>query len=144
MLLRLFGAKVGRKVRVFPNVKIWAPWNVELQENCTLGDGVDCYSVGKVTVGKHATISQQTVLCTASHDYSQLHLPLTVGGIAIGDYAWLTAQVFVMPGVSIGEGAVVGVRSTVFKDIPSWKMAVGTPCRVVGDRSLTEPYPIRE
>jgi putative colanic acid biosynthesis acetyltransferase WcaF len=138
MLLRLFGATVGHKVKLYPTVKIWAPWNLTLDEDCSLGDGVDCYSVAPIHVGAFATISQHTTLCTASHDASSLNLPLTTGAITIGRHAWVCAQCFIMPNVSIGEGAVVGVRSTVFEDVEPWKIAIGTPCRVLRDRVVKE------
>jgi len=125
-------------VRLFPNIKVWAPWNLELGDRCALGDHIDCYSVGKITIGRNATISQDAVLCTASHDHRDVELPLTIGDIHIGDYAWITAQVFVMPNVHIGEGTVVGVRSTVLEDLPPWSVAVGTPCKTLGPRELHE------
>jgi putative colanic acid biosynthesis acetyltransferase WcaF len=123
-------------VRTFPSIKVWAPWNLELQDHCGLGDGVDCYSVGKITIGRNATVSQDTVLCTASHDYTDPTFPLTIGEICVGEFVWLAAQVFVMPNVLIGEGTVVGVSSTVMRDLPTWSVAVGTPCRVIGPRKV--------
>lgn len=137
-LLRLFGATVGKGVRVYPSVRVWAPWNLELCDRCCLGEGVYCYSVGRITVGEYATVSQDTVLSCATHDYTHLHLPLMVGSISIGRHAWICAQVFVMPNVYIGEGTVVGVRSVVMCDLPAWKVAVGTPCRSIKDRKVND------
>lgn len=137
-ILRRFGAKVGKDVKLFPSVRIWAPWNLELGDNCSLGDSVDCYCVAKVSVGSCATVSQRSVLCTATHDTAKLHLPLLTEGITIGKHAWVCAEVFIMPGISIGEGAVIGVRSTVFKDVPPWQIAFGSPCQVVCQRELAE------
>ncbi|MDP2895529.1 MAG: putative colanic acid biosynthesis acetyltransferase [bacterium] len=140
-LLRCFGAKLGKGVRVYPSARIWAPWNLRLDDRCAIGPEVDCYSVGKITIGKFATISQRSVLCTASHDYRFLGLPLVVKDINIGAFAWLCADVFVMPGVTVGEGTVVGVRSTVFRDLPPWKIAFGTPCRVIRAREILSSAP---
>ena len=135
-LLRCFGARVGRSVRIFPSVKIWAPWNLELGDWCSLGDEVDCYCVQNISIGRFATVSQRSTLCGATHDMTQLHLPLISGAITIGEHAWLCAETFVMPSVSIGEGSVIGVRSTVFKNIPPWQVAVGTPCKVLKKRRV--------
>lgn len=137
-LLRCFGARVGKDVKLFPSVRVWAPWNLELGDRCSLGDGVNCYSVDKLTIGACATISQNATLCTATHDATQLHLPLITEAITIGDHAWLCAETFVMPGVKIGAGAVVGVRSTVFGDIPPWQIAYGAPCKIVRPRKLAD------
>ena len=138
-LLRCFGAKVGRTVYLYPDVRVWAPWNLDLREYCALGHGVECYCVGKITIGRNATISQETVLCTASHDYSDMAFPLVTGDIHIGDHAWVASQVFVMPDVKIGEGTVVGVRSLVLHSLPPWSIAVGSPCKVIGPREMRCP-----
>lgn len=137
-ILRCFGARVGKGVKLFPSVRVWAPWNLTLEDRCSLGDGVNCYCVDKLTIGACATVSQDTTLCTATHDAGRLHLPLITKAITVGSHAWICAEAFVMPGVQIGEGAVVGVRSTVFGDIPAWHVAFGTPCVVVRPRRVAE------
>ena len=137
-LLRLFGAKVGKEVKIFPSVRVWAPWNLELGDNSSLGDSVNCYCVTNVSVGAYTTISQGSTLCAATHDSTQLHLPLITREISIGRHAWICAETFVMPGVSIGDGALIGVRSTVFSDIPPWQTAFGSPCKVVRQRELAD------
>ena len=126
-LLRLFGAKIGRKIHPYPTSRVWAPWNLEMGDESCLADGVDCYCVSKVTIGANTTVSQYSYLCTASHDYSDPAMPLVVAPIVIGEKAWITADVFVGPGVTIGDGAVVTARSSVFSDIEPWVVARGTP-----------------
>lgn len=134
LLLRLFGAKLGKKVHPYPSARIWAPWNLEMGDHSCLGDQVDCYCVDKIQIGAHATISQYSFLCTASHDYSDLSLPLITAPIAIGKHAWVTTGVFVAPGVIIGEGSVIGARSSVFSDIEPWVVAIGNPARPIKKR----------
>jgi putative colanic acid biosynthesis acetyltransferase WcaF len=108
----------------------------------TLADGVDCYCVDKVTIGSYSTVSQYSYLCTASHDYldpaimTQPQMPLLTGPINIGDRVWVTTDVFVAPGVTISDGAVVLARSSVLDDIPPWTVAAGQPAKVVRDRVL--------
>ena len=106
--------------------------------NSCIGEYVDVYSVGRVEIGDHATISQYCYLCTASHDYKSSGMPLMSGPIIISAHAWVTADVFVGPGVVIGEGAVVGARSSVFKDVPAWKVVAGNPFKEIGDRNRAE------
>jgi putative colanic acid biosynthesis acetyltransferase WcaF len=100
-----------------------------------LADHVDCYCVAPVTVGEHATVSQYSHLCSASHDYNDPAFPLVVAPIVIGRESWVAAGVFVGPGVMIGEGAVVGARSTVTEDISPWTVVAGCPARRRGDRA---------
>jgi len=135
-LLKIFGASIGARVVVHPSVIIWAPWNLVLKEGACLGPNVDCYSVGAVEVGRNAVISQYSYLCGATHDYETVRMPLVVAPIMIGDNAWVCADVFVGPGVVIGEGAVVGARSTVTRDVPSWMVVAGNPVRTLRERQL--------
>jgi putative colanic acid biosynthesis acetyltransferase WcaF len=135
-LLRVFGAKVGSGVRAYPSVRIWAPWNLEMGDRSCLGDWVDCYSVDKVIIGAGSTVSQYSFLCTASRDYTQADMPLVTAPIVLGEKVWITTDVFVGPGVVVGEGAVVTARSSVFTDIPPWTVATGTPAVVKKKRVM--------
>jgi putative colanic acid biosynthesis acetyltransferase WcaF len=138
MLLRLFGAKIGTGVRVYQSARIWAPWNLVMENDSCLGDFVDCYSVDQIHFGPRATVSQYSYLCTASHDYTRRALPLVTAPIHIGADAWVTADVFVGPGVSIGEGSVVGARSTVTRDVPAWVVVAGSPPKLIGPREFLD------
>lgn len=126
--LRIFGARIGRGVHIYPHVKVWAPWNIELKDECGIGNGVILYSQDKITIGCRAIISQGTHLCAGTHDYSKPGFPLITKPIVIHDFAWLAAEVFVHPGVSIGEGAVIGARSVVVHSMPEWQICSGFPC----------------
>ena len=134
-LLRLFGAQIGPGAFVHSSVKVWAPWNLRMGRSATLSWGVDCYSVAPVILEDYAIVSQYTYLCTASHDYEHAQRPVISAPITIGSRAWLCACVFVGPGVKIGEGTVVGARSSVFRDLPSWCVAVGNPAKSIRQRN---------
>ena len=127
LLLRLFGAHIGKEVRVYQSARIWAPWNLVMSDNSCLGDFVDCYCVDQIRIGAYSTVSQYSFLCTASHDYTLPTMPLVTAPITIGERAWITADVFVGPGVRIGDGVVVTARSSVFADLPPWMVASGNP-----------------
>lgn len=99
-----------------------------------LSEQVDCYNVDKVRIGAKATVSQYSFLCTASRDYDDAALPLVTAPIIIGDRAWVTADVFVGPGVTIGEGAVALARSTVLHDVEPWTVVAGNPAKFIKHR----------
>ena len=136
MLLRCFGARIGPGAHPYPSAKVWAPWNLEMGAHSCLGPNVDCYAVDRVHIGEFATVSQYSYLCTATHDETDLRLPLVAAPIRIGSRAWVCADVFVGPGVTIGEGTVVGARSSVFKNVPAWVVAAGTPPKILRERWL--------
>lgn len=135
-LLRLFGAKVGRGVRVYPTAKFWAPWNVELGDHTTVGWDTELYSVGKITLEDYAQVAQYCFLSTGDHDISSEQLPVTQAPIRIGHKAWLSAKVSVGPGVSVGQYAVCGMRANVVKDVEPWAVVGGNPAKVISKRVL--------
>lgn len=128
-LLRLFGARIGQGCRIDPTCMIWAPWNLDLGDFVALGPNVDCYTMDKIVIGSKTTISQRAFLCTGSHDVASLRRPLITKPIKIGDHAWVAAEAMVMPGVSVGEGAVIGARALVTRDMPAWTICAGNPCQ---------------
>lgn len=137
-LLRLFGAKVARTAHPHPSVRIWAPWNLEMGEYSGLGPFVDCYNVARVVLGANATVSQYSFLCTASHDFELPHFPLVASSIVLGPGAWVAADAFIGPGVTLGEGAVVAARSTVVRDVEPWTVVAGNPARFIRARVMRD------
>lgn len=135
-LLKRFGATIGPGAQPFPAARIWAPWDLTMEEGSTLGDYVDCYTQAPVILRAHCTVSQYTYLCTGTHDYTRLDLPHQAAPIEIAKHAWVTAQCYIGPGVTVGEGAVVGVRSTVLDDIEPWTVVAGTPAKFVKKREV--------
>lgn len=134
-LLRMFGARVGRGVHVYPSVRIWAPWNLTLGEECGIGDRTILYSQGEIVVGRRAVISQGSHLCAGTHDFTKPGFPLVTKPIHVGADTWLAAECMVLPGVTIGEGAVIGARALVTKDMPPWTVCAGHPCTPLKPRS---------
>ncbi|MEO8404424.1 MAG: putative colanic acid biosynthesis acetyltransferase [Chitinophagaceae bacterium] len=134
-LLKCFGAKVGKGVHVYSRVKIWAPWNLELKDECGIANGVTLYSQGIIRIGYRAVISQDSYICTGTHDYTLKGQPLITFPIVIEDHVWVAAGVFINPGVTIKEGAVIGARS-VTKDMPAWMVCAGHPCKPIKQRVM--------
>jgi putative colanic acid biosynthesis acetyltransferase WcaF len=135
-LLRVFGAKVGKGVHVYPGTKIWAPWNLELADECGIASGANLYSQGKIFIGRRSVVSQGAHLVTGTHDYTKKGFPLITMPIYIGHNVWVATEAFVHPGVTIGDGCVIGARSVVTTDMPEWKVCVGNPCKPIKVREL--------
>lgn len=138
MILRLFGATIDRGAYPYPNVRIWAPWNLTMREGSCIAGEVDCYNVAPVVIGEGATVSQKTYLCTASHDYNLSSFPLIGGPIAIGPGAWIAADAFIGPGSSVGARAVVLARSVIAHDVEPATVVGGNPGRVLRQRAEAE------
>ena len=136
MLLRLFGARIGRGAQIMPSVKIWAPWNLVLGDHATISHGVDVYNVAPIEIGAHATISQRAFLCTATHDIDHPNMPLLTAPIRIGSGAWVCAEAYIHPGVTVGVDAVAGVRAVVLHDVPRSQVVGGNPARILRERRI--------
>lgn len=135
-LLRLFGAKIGKHTIIRQSVRVTYPWNLTVGEYCQIGDDVVLYTLGKITVGDCAVISQRSYICTGAHDYESPTFDIYQRPITIEPEAWLATDVFVAPGVIIGRGAVIGVRSTVLSDMPTATICAGTPARAIRPRRM--------
>ncbi len=136
VLLRSFGAKIGKKVNIANTALIYFPWNLEIGEWSAIGEHATIYNLGKVVIGEKATVSQRAHLCAGSHDYVDPALPLLTPPISIGDQSWICADAFIGPDVVIGEGVVVGARAVAVKDVESWVVVAGNPARVIRKREL--------
>lgn len=134
-VLRLFGARIGRDVHVYPSVRIAIPWNLAIGDQSAIGDGAIIYSLGKISIGRQVTISQYAHLCAGTHDFRRPDMPLLKPPIAIGAGAWICADAFVGPGVTIGPMTVVGARAVVLKNVAANTIVAGNPARVIGERT---------
>lgn len=136
LLLRLFGAKVGRETHVYPTVRITMPWNLSLGNCAAVGDHAIIYALGRIQIGHNTTVSQGAHLCAGTHDLERSDRALLTPPITVEDNVWICADAFVGPGVTIRVGAIVGARAVVMKDIPSNTIVAGNPATVVRIREV--------
>ena len=137
-LLRLFGCKIGKGVLVRPTVEITYPWKVSIGDFSWIGHDVTLYSLGKIRIGDNAVISQNSYICTGSHDIETPAFEIYQKPVVIESEAWIATDVFVAPGVHVGRGAVVSARSTVLHDLPAMMVCVGNPAKPVRPRLIPE------
>ena len=137
-LLRCFGAKIGTGVRIRPTAWVEIPWNLEIGDDSAVGDYAILYSLGRITIGRLVVVSQYAHLCAGTHDYTVRTFPLLRLPIKICDEAWVAADAFIGPGVTVGESSVVGARATVVKDVPPGQVVAGNPARFIKPRLLRD------
>lgn len=133
-LLRLFGAEIGTGTVIRPTVTVTYPWKVKICDHAWIGDDVVLYSLGDIQIGANSVISQRSYLCAADHDYTRTDFPIRARPINVGDQVWVAANVFIGPGVKIGDCAVIGASSTVLSDMPAAMVCVGYPCKPIKKR----------
>lgn len=133
-LLRLFGAEIGASVHLHPTVRITIPWNLTIGEGAGIGDGAILYALGPIRIGANATVSQGAHLCAGSHDFRDPAMPLLKPPVTVGEGAWVCAEAFVGPGVTVGARAVLGARAVAMRDIAPGRIATGNPATERGHR----------
>lgn len=133
-ILRLFGAKIGSGVNIYPSVKIWLPSNLELKARSSLGPRVQIYNQGRIVVCEDTIVSQGAYLCASTHDYNNPLHPLLLEPINVEKNTWICADAFVGPGVTIAEGSVVGARAVVMKSTENWGVYGGNPAIKLSER----------
>ena len=127
-LLRLFGAGIGKGVLIRPTARFTYPWKVTIGDYSWIGDDVVLYSIDEINIGSHCVVSQKSYICTGSHDIKDPAFGLKTAKVVIGNGAWVAADCFVGPGVTIEANVVIGARSSVFTDMPQGQVCWGTPC----------------
>lgn len=136
--MKAFGAKIGSGARVYPSVRIWLPSNLILGDQVALADGVKIYNQGEINIGSKTIVSQGAHLCSSTHDYNDPVHPIVLSPINIGRNVWICADAFVGPGITLGEGTVIGARAVICKDTEVWCVYVGNPAIKVNERKRFE------
>lgn len=136
-LLRLFGAKIGEEVHIYPSVRITIPWQLAIGDEAAVGDRAILYSLGRIALGERVTVSQGVHLCAGTHDYRDPAMPLLKLPIVVERDAWICADAFVGPGVRVGARAIVGARCVVMKDVEPEAIMIGNPARLLRRRGDT-------
>ena len=139
-VLRCFGARVGAHVNTYGSTRIYLPWNLEVGDWSAIGENALIYNLGLVKIGEKVTVSHGAHLCAGTHDYTKSDMPLLKPPITIGDQAWICADAFVGPGVTVGEGAIVGARAVAMKNVEPWTIVAGNPAVPVKKRHLTTDH----
>lgn len=133
-LLKIFGAKVGKGVLIRPSVSITYPWKLTIGDYSWVGDDSIIYNLGQINIGSDVAIAHRVFLCTGLHKIDKVTFDIGQKPILIGNEVWLTSDVFVGPGVTIGRGSIIGARSSVFTNMPEGMICLGTPAKPVKPR----------
>jgi putative colanic acid biosynthesis acetyltransferase WcaF len=133
-LLKLFGARIGRHVTIKPGVRVKFPWRLEIGDHTWIGEDAWIDNLAEIEIGDHCCLSQGVYLCTGNHDWSRPSFDLVVRPIRIQSQSWLAARSVVGPGVTVREGAVLGLGSVALHDLQAWQVHLGSPARPIRPR----------
>jgi putative colanic acid biosynthesis acetyltransferase WcaF len=134
-ILRRFGAKIGSRLVIKPQVWIKYPWRLTVGDHCWIGRGAWIENLADVRLANHVCLSQQVYVCTGSHDHRSRTFDLITKPVEIGNGAWIAARALVLGGVTVGANAVVAAGTVVTKDVEPGAIVAGQPARPVGTRN---------
>lgn len=138
MLLKLFGAKIGRGVVIKQGINVKYPWNLEIGDFSWIGENVWLDSLDKIIIGNNVCVSQGAYLCTGNHDWSDFSFGLITRSIVIDSGAWIGAKATLLPGVNIASHSVVAAGSVVSKNTDPFWIYAGNPAHKVKKRVITD------
>lgn len=124
LILRSAGAQIGRGVVFKTRVRVHFPWNLEIGDDCWIGEEVWFINHEKVKIGSNVCISQRSIICSGGHDYRSASLEFAHKPIEIKAGAWVCLDAKVLPGVTIGECSVVSAGEIVRKSVPDYSMLI--------------------
>ncbi len=128
-LLRWFGARIGKGVVIRHRVRVLWPWKLTIGDNTWIGEGAWLLNLEPITIGSDVCVSQEALLCTGSHDFRHRDFRYRNAPISICDGAWIAARAVVLPGVTVGECAVVSAGTVLGEDLPPLTLARGAERR---------------
>jgi maltose O-acetyltransferase len=138
--LRAAGAKIGQGVLFYHGFEIYHPWKVHIGGNCSLGFHVVIDGRGGLSIGSNCNISSDVAIWTAEHDIQSPDFRYVAEPVTIGDYAWISHRAIILPGITIGPGAVVAAGAVVTKDVAPYTIVAGVPATKIGDRNRNLKY----
>ena len=117
-------------------MQVTYPWLISVGNYSWIGDECVLYSLGRIDIGSHVAIAHQVYINTGGHDYQKKTFDIFSRPVIIEDECWITNDVYIAPGVTIGKGTIVSARSSVLKDLPAGKICIGTPAKPIKDRVM--------
>ncbi|MTJ07908.1 WcaF family extracellular polysaccharide biosynthesis acetyltransferase [Anabaena sp. UHCC 0204] len=134
-ILRIFGASVGKGVRIKPGVRIKFPWRLVVGNYVWIGEDTWIDNLATVVIENHVCLSQGVYLCTGNHDWNQPNFQLITAPIHIQESSWIAAKSVIGPGVIIGKGAVLTLGSVTARSLEANIIYSGNPAQPIKKRT---------
>lgn len=134
LLYRTLGMRIGRRAAIYGGAEVRHPRRIEIGEGSVIGHGAILDGRLGIRIGPNVNFSTGVWIWTVQHDLRDPMFGTRGGQVEIGRDAWLSCRVTVLPGVTIGEGAVVAAGAVVTEDVPAYAIVGGVPARKIGER----------
>ena len=131
------GQNIAKNASLSRKCRIDYPWRFSIGSKSSIGDGAWIYALDTIWIGKNVCIGEDVRLLTGSHDVTSPQFNLVMKPIVIKDNVWVATGAIVLPGVTIGEGAVVAAGAVVTKDVAPWTVVGGNPAKFIKKREIS-------
>lgn len=128
----IFNFKLGKGVTIFLEVRFDATSGLVIGDNSVINSSCRIDTRGLVTIGSNVSISEGVSILTADHNPKTPNLQGRTRAVHLYDYVWIGTRAMILPGVTIGKGAVIGAGSIVTKDVPDLTIVAGNPAKPIG------------
>lgn len=142
-VLRLFGATIGRGVRIKPGVRVKFPWRLSVGDFTWIGEDVWLDNLALIEIESHVCISQGVYLCTGNHNWSHPDFQLQCAPICIRAESWVAAGSMIGPGVTVGQGAVLTLGGVAGRSLEPMTIYAGNPAQPIKKRQYQEASTVR-
>ena len=129
LVLRCFGCQVSGTPFVHQSVKIENPRNLKLEDRACIGANAVLYSLDRISIGKNSIVAQESYLCAGTHEFESGNFDLITKPIFVDENVFVGARAFILPGITLGKGAIIGACSVVTKDVKGGERVAGNPAR---------------
>ena len=131
---KLAGMKIGKGSRIHIGARFFDPGNIAIGNGTIVGDNALLDGRDKLTIGSHVDIASSVMIYNSEHDVNSEDFHATTGSVTIEDYVFIGPRVIILPGVRIGQGAVVAAGAVVTKDVEEYIVVGGVPAEKIGER----------
>lgn len=132
--MRMMGVKMSRNVKWFGGFSVRTPKNLIIEDGVSIGPKVLLDAREGITIHKNAVIAYEAIIWSLNHDYNDVNFVGKGAPVEIGSYAWICSRAIILPGVNIGEGAIVASGAVVTKDVEPYTIVGGIPAKIIGNR----------
>jgi len=134
LIYRLLGLRVGEKSTIYGRAELHSPRGISIGHDTMIGSCAILDGRGELVIGNNVNFSNAVWIWTEQHDKDDPYFSAIKGRVVIEDYAWISCRTTILPGVTIGKGAVVCAGAVVTKDVRPYEVVAGVPARKIGDR----------
>jgi len=139
IIYQISGIKIPFSSTVHLGANFFKPSGISIGQNSIIGYGVFLDGRGGLTIGSHVDVASQVLIYTNEHDINSPSFGNSFAPVVIKDYVFIGPRTIILPGVTIGRGAIVGAGAVVTKDIPDFEIWGGVPAKKISDRQIKDP-----